>query len=137
MLLLTIVQAFWTALLSVVAGYWLWRGGIVPGAALFALIGIHVFLIVSLHQRKRWAWWLCWIPPLIAIALAGPNVVYNFMLYFRDDPLYLDSPGTILSVAVNAVLFVVPAICIMGLLPWAWRRLSADKALERTSTTGA
>jgi hypothetical protein len=42
-------------LLGIVAGYWLWRGGILPGITLFVLIGVYVFLIVSLHKRQAWA----------------------------------------------------------------------------------
>jgi hypothetical protein len=129
---ITLAQGFWSVLLSLVAGYWLWGGGLIPGTVLFGLIALYVFLIASLHQRKTWAWWLCWIPPIIALALAGPNVVHNFMLYFRDDPLYQDSPGTILIASVNAVLFVIPALCILALLLWARTKISPDKSLERT-----
>jgi hypothetical protein len=64
---------------------------------------------------------------LIALVLAGPNVIYNFVLYFRDDPLYLDSPGTILVVGVKAILFVIPALCILALLPWARGKLTGSR----------
>jgi hypothetical protein len=125
-LLITVAQAIWAILLGIAATYSLWRGGVVPGALLLGLVALYAFLIASLHQRKVWAWWLCWLPPIIALALAGPNVVYNFILYFRDDPMYLDSPGTILVAALNAILFVIPALCILGLLPWVRRRLLSD-----------
>jgi hypothetical protein len=129
---ITLAQGLWSVLLGLVAGYWLWRGGVVPGAVLLGLIALYAFLITSLHQRKRWAWWLCWIPPIIALVLAGPNVIYNVVLYFRDDPRYLDSPGTILIVSVNAVLFVLPALCILGLLLRVRTKMSPNNSFERT-----
>ena len=103
-----------------------------PGIVLLGLIAIYAFVIASLHRRKKWAWWLCWIPPIVALAAAGPNVIYNLVLFFRDDPLYLDSPATILLVVVDAILFVIPALGILALLPWARRRLPPNTSLERT-----
>jgi hypothetical protein len=49
---ISLAQALWSVLLSVVAGYWLWAGGFVLGAVLVGLIAIYAFLIASLHQRK-------------------------------------------------------------------------------------
>jgi hypothetical protein len=40
--------------------------------------------------------------------MAAPNVVYNVYLFANDNPLYLDSPATILIVAVTATVLVVP-----------------------------
>jgi hypothetical protein len=131
-LALTIVQGLWACLLGLVASYWLSRGGTTPGLVLFGLIALYVLVIISLQKRRPWAWWLCWIPPIVSLALAAPNVIYNVVLFVKRDPLYLDSPGTILIVAVNAILFVIPPLCVLVMLPLKRRLLSPNSALERT-----
>jgi hypothetical protein len=49
-------------------------------------------------------------------------VLYNFYLYFSDDPLYLDSPGTVLVVVIPAVFVLLPAVVVLALLVRNWRR---------------
>jgi len=126
---LAVTQVLWVVLLGVVASYWLWRDLTLPGSLLLGFLAAYVYMIVALYRGKRWAWWLCWVPPLISLVLAAPNVVYNFVLFFSDDPLYLDSPGTILVVAVHAILFVIPPSAIAVLLVWSRTLLPSNSAL--------
>lgn len=63
-----------------------------------------------------------------------PMVVTNFRMYLEDHPLYLDSPGTILIVAINAVLFVIPALLLLLLYLFQWRKVVS---LIRYSASGA
>ena len=126
---LAVTQVVWVVLLGVVASYWLWQYLTLPGSLLLGFLAAYVYVIVSLYRGKRWGWWLCWVPPLISLVLAAPNVVYNFVLFFSHDPLYLDSPGTILVVAVNAILFVVPPLVIAILLFWSRTLPPSNSAL--------
>ena len=132
MFALTLIQLLWAFWLGLVASYWVWRGNGVLGGALFVALGIYVYAIIMLHRGQLWAWWLCWIPPLVSLVLAAPNVIHNAMLFLRDDPLYVDSPATILIVAVSAALFVLPAVCVLAMLPFARRQLPPSNALEQT-----
>jgi hypothetical protein len=44
----------------------------------------------------------------------APNVIYNFWEFATDNPIYLDSPGTILAVAVYGVFLTVPSGLALG-----------------------
>ncbi|MFL6575900.1 MAG: hypothetical protein ACJ8MR_04755 [Povalibacter sp.] len=97
--------------------YWIWRGspwfftlGIVVAFAL------HAVAYSSLVNGRSWAWWV-WLSGLVVcLAIAAPNVAYNAYLFAKDDPLYLDSPGTIIVVAVSAAVLVIPQLVSLVLL---------------------
>ena len=44
------------------------------------------------------------------------NVVYNFILFFSGDELYLDSPGTIIVVMIYGVLFLLLPLLLSGVI---------------------
>jgi hypothetical protein len=137
---------FTMALFSVPMVYWIWRG--LPwffNAAVVAAFVLHVVAYRSLVSGKAWGWWLWLLGPLVCLAMAGPNVVYNTYLFAIDDPLYLDSPATILVVAVTAIFLVVPqcvSLCFLVVcrarkcFPWQATNYSfeSDAAEPRTSS---
>lgn len=128
--MLTAIQALWSVLLALWAAYLIWLGNPV-GYALAAVALGNGYFTLALKWRERWAWWASWVPPLAALALVAPRDIYNYFLYFTDDPRYLDSPGTILVVAVSTVIFVIPALVIVVLLVATRQSLAPNNALER------
>lgn len=126
---LTNLQALWALLLVGQAATWLRSGGdelVGLGWLQLGCLAIYLVLIVALHRRSRWAWWLCWIPPVASWVLWGPRIVYNLALMHWGHPLFYDSPGTGLVVYVLALEFLVLPLCIMAMLLVMRRRLVSD-----------
>ena len=82
---------------------------------------------VSLAALHRSGWALLASVGVAAVLLARelPMVFVNFRMYIDDHSLYLDSPGTILIVAINALLFVIPALMLLILYVVQWRKVVA------------
>ena len=64
-------------------------------------------------EEKRWAFVICFLVAVGLLVFWLPWVVLNFHAFVTDDPLYQDSPGTILVVAVNALIFCLPALMLV------------------------
>ena len=125
------IQIRWAFLLTLWAGILIWNGQ-PTGVAFVAIIAAHVYVTFKLHSGAKWAWWASWPLPVVALAFVAPMVIYNYFLYFTDDPRYLDSPGTILTIVVLTIVFVVPAMAIVALLVAKRRSLAPNTSLERT-----
>jgi hypothetical protein len=108
MLTLTIIQLVWAALLVTAAAFQFAIGRPTIGAVGVALVAGYVGAIYALYHRRRWAWWLCLLPPITALTLFAPGVAYNLLEFALGDPIFADSPGTLTIVLVYAVLFVFP-----------------------------
>jgi hypothetical protein len=72
-------------------------------------------LVLMTYRDIKVAWMLCLLIAGLAFIRFVPMVAYNVYLFVKQDPLYVDSPGTILIVLVNAVLFVLPAMIVLPL----------------------
>jgi hypothetical protein len=70
-------------------------------------------------EDRRWALAVSFLVATGLLAFWLPWVVLNLHAFITDDPLYLNSPGTILVVAVNALIFCVPALLVV--LAYTWR----------------
>jgi hypothetical protein len=82
--------------------------------------------ITWLALRGRvWALLLVIGAAVIVLARWLPMVIVNVDMFLRDDPLYLDSPATILIVAIYAVLLVGPALILVMLYLVQWRKVLA------------
>lgn len=64
-------------------------------------------------EEKRWAFAICFLVAVGLLVFWLPWVVLNFHAFVTDDPLYQDSPGTILVVAINALVFCLPALMLV------------------------
>jgi hypothetical protein len=128
---LTWIQSLWTVLIAIWASLLVWKGH--PSGVVFLLVAAaNAHIAFHSHQGVKWAWWASWPLPIAALLLVGPMVTKNVYLYFTDHPLYLESPGTIITIAVSAVVYVIPAIAIMCLLIAKRRHLAPNNSLERT-----
>jgi hypothetical protein len=93
-----------------------WQKGDIEMASMFFAAGTaYAVISVTEFQGKRWARQLSLIPPVLSLLFLGPGVIYNFYAFLTNDPLYLDSPGTILVVGITAIIFLVPALVILFL----------------------
>jgi hypothetical protein len=120
---LVIIQGSWAFLLFLLDIYF-WFVDVFPGAALLILVVLYGFAILDLSRSKRWAWWACCVPSILVLLLIAPTVLFNFYLFIIGDDLYLDSPGTILVVAVITILFVFPALTGLVALLMARKRFA-------------
>ena len=53
-------------------------------------------------------------PPVGVVCTTGPIVGYNFYAFFFRHPLYVDSPATIIVVAILALFTTVPSLCLLA-----------------------
>lgn len=109
------VRLCWRLILIGVAGFVWWSGRTAMAAGFFVGAALYAALSLAAFRRKRWATYLALLPPVLSLLAVGPNVVYNFYAFLTDDPLYLDSPGTIFIVGIEAIIFIIPAIIILVL----------------------
>jgi hypothetical protein len=89
--------------------------------ASFAFVGISVLAM----RHSRWAVVLVLLVAALLLIRHLPPVILNGWMYFTDHPLYLDSPATILIVAIHAVIFALPALGLVALYAYRWRDLRA------------
>ena len=94
------------------------------------------YLGVAFAALRRTVWALLISIGAAAILLVRwlPMVVTNFYMYLDDHPLYVDSPGTIFIVAINALLFALPAALLLILYLVQWRKVVS---LIRWASPGA
>jgi hypothetical protein len=61
-----------------------------------------------------WCARLLAMPPLLIVVFTAPMVLYNFYAFASGNPLYQDSPATIIVVAILALFITVPSACVLG-----------------------
>jgi hypothetical protein len=112
-------------------------GSNLPRVVLLVLATAYVWLALQARLRKPWA---VGVSICIAVALMFrwlPMVVVNFLMFYAEDPLYLDSPATILVVITYAVLFALPATVLVLAYGLQWRSLARIFQLPRRASDGA
>jgi len=68
---------------------------------------------LGVAMKSRVSWLLSFIPPLAVLGFMGPRILANLIAFVVDDPIYVDSPGTIMIVAVMTLIWLVPAIALI------------------------
>jgi hypothetical protein len=124
------MQTVWAAMLLLVAAVWWINGNAAFGAGLVAGLLAYAGAIAALSRRRRWAWWLCIAAPLVSLGLASPGVIYNLWRASQNDPLFSDSPGTLIVVLITALVLVIPPILILLRLIRVRSELSPGNSLE-------
>ena len=88
-----------------------------------------------MHQRAGLEpWVVALVVPVVICARWLPMVALNLVAFARDDPLYLDSPGTIFIVAIDALVLIVPSLILIALF---WRQRADLQALFIARDNGA
>lgn len=119
-----ILNLLWSALILASAGYLLLqRGG--AGSWLPLALSLTFFLNTCAAFHSRLALLLVLVFTLLFLLRWLPMVAVNVWMFSTDHPLYLDSPGTIMIVAVYAVLFAIPALIFSIAYLLQWRSLLA------------
>jgi carbon starvation protein CstA len=92
------------------------RSDFALAGGILAMIAVYGALSYLMYEGSGWAWWLCLMPPAFVVICVGPWAAYNFFAYFTDHPKYLDSPATILVVAIVCVVVLLPALLLVSLM---------------------
>ncbi|MFN5993099.1 MAG: hypothetical protein ACK45Y_03285 [Betaproteobacteria bacterium] len=82
--------------------------------AIWLGVAVYVGILVGASRANVTCIWLSIVPPAGIFLYTAPNVIYNFWEFATDNPIYLDSPGTILAVAVYGVFLTVPSGLALG-----------------------
>jgi len=108
------LNVLWSFLMTIAFSYLLIGAYSSLRAILVVLCICYIITAFNALFKKRWA-------VIISVLVAGllmfrwlPMVVINIWMFSTGHPLYADSPGTILIVLINAILFAIPStlLCV-------------------------
>ncbi len=92
-------------------------------------------LVFGMQGERIWCLRLLVLPPLIVFLSTVPNVVYNIYAFLIGDPLYQDSPATILIVGIVAVFVTLPSGLVLAAY-WRYRQeVFKARTLSNSPTT--
>jgi hypothetical protein len=129
-----LVQVVWaTTLVAVFAALSLKPPG---NSKLWFLLLAVIYLVACIRAwgTGRVAWSIAVVVPAVICALWLPMVAVNLIAFVRGDPLYRDSPATILVVAAEGVMFAIPSLLLIALF---WRHRGAIQDLLVAPSMGA
>jgi hypothetical protein len=116
MRVLFVLQGLWSLLWALLAVLSLGTAISLHSVCLGLVATFYVVATFGLLAKSKYAWGFSFIPPIWALCSPGPSIVANGYAFAIDDPLYLDSPGTIMVVGLEALVVLVPAIVLLLLL---------------------
>jgi hypothetical protein len=87
----------------------------------WALWAAYAVLVVVAFRGSIVSLRIAVLPPLLFLLWWAPWVAYNFWAFATNDPLYVDSPGTILVVLPFAILIVWPTSVVLGAYSYRFR----------------
>lgn len=93
-------------------------------AAVVAMLVLFVCASIAALRRRRWAVALVVAVAVLLAVRWLPMVAVNAWMFATGHPRYLDSPGTLLIVAINAALFAIPGLVLVMLYAARWRTVS-------------
>jgi len=101
--------------------------GLPSGPRAVYLVSLSAFVVTAIYALlgKPWALLTSMGAAFFLLMYWLPTTLVNFWFFLVGDPLYLDSPGTMLVVAVNAILFVIPATTLLVLFALQRRQVKA------------
>jgi hypothetical protein len=120
---MTTLKIFHATALSLLGLYGVLAARSLQGEARFywMFCCVYTLLWCGLMWDNVWCARLLVLPPLLVVLLTVPPVILNLYAFVSGNPVYLDSPATILVVAV--VAFFVTAPSAFGLaLYWKERQ---------------
>ena len=120
---MTTIKIFHAVSLSLVGLYGTLVARSLQGDARFywGFVCVYVLLWCGLMWDNLWCARLLLLPPLLAVLFTAPQVIDNMYAFASGNPLYLDSPATIIVVAVLALFVTVPSALVLGIY-WKERR---------------
>jgi hypothetical protein len=89
-----------------------------------------VALLCGLVQGDVWCARLLILPPLLIAVLTTSMVLYNVFAFVSGNPLYQDSPATIIVVAIVALLVTMPSAFVLGAYWNQRQQIFGSKATE-------
>ena len=121
MKVLFVLQGLWSLLWVALSVSALSKGVSMSMVTTALVATFYVVATFGLLTKSKFAWAYSFVPPVMALYSAGPEIVANIYAFAVDDPLYVNSPMTIMVFGIQALLVVVPAIVLLLLLLHARR----------------
>ncbi len=75
---------------------------------------VYAVLLCGLLFDNIWCARLLVLPPLFIVGFTAPMVLYNVFAFLSGNPLYQDSPATIIVVAILALFTTLPSAFALG-----------------------
>ncbi len=116
MKVLFVLQGIWSLLWVALSVSALSKGLSISVVTTALVATFYVVATFGLLAKSKYAWAYSFVPPVMALYSAGPDIVANVYAFAVDDPLYVDSPLTIMVVGLEALIVMVPAIVLLLLL---------------------
>lgn len=113
MRLLLWLQGLWCLCWLVFAMFGAGRMPVGAALSFWVITLLYCAATLGVAMKSRVSWLLSFIPPLAVLGFMGPRILANLIAFVVDDPIYVDSPGTIMIVAVMTLIWLVPAIALI------------------------
>ncbi len=85
-------------------------GGYTHSRGVFILASMaYVYIAVSALRMNRWMIGISVFIAAVAAVYSAPTVITNTWLFLTGHELFVDSPSTILVIALDAAIFALPA----------------------------
>src|SRR5688500_1837867 len=127
---LVAMQIVWAAVVLLFTGFQIVAGWNFVSGAIVVVGVVYLYVSLVLLQRVRWAWWFSLLPPIASLVLYGPSVGYNLWRVSQMDPLFSDSPGTLVVVLIMAFVYVIPPIMLLLRLMIVRSELLSNTTME-------
>ena len=118
-----ILNVVWAGLMWLAFAHRLISSPTAPRAIVLAVLSALVAVAFLALRGRKWALVLTIFVAIVLLVRWFPMVIVNFWMFFTGHPLYLDSPATIFVVAINSILFAIPAVVLVALFSAQWRQV--------------
>jgi len=89
--------------------------GILSGYWVIAIHLIYFFGAIFVLKNSKTGWAMCIVMPIVMLVRFGPRVFLSLWMYTTGNPIFMDSPATILISSAVGIVFVLPALIIFAL----------------------
>ena len=106
------IQILWAMFFVLIIGVRGLASGSAIGVALGATTVVYLVATIACLFNHRMAWFVAIALPILPLMRWLPMICLNLFMFLTGHEPYQDSPGTIVVVAIYAVVFVAPAVLI-------------------------
>lgn len=107
-----IIQLLWALFFVLTFGLWAFAIGGTVGISLVVISILYLTAAIACLTNSRIGWMIAIVIPVLPLVRWTPMVFVNFWMFFNGHELYQDSPATIVIVAINGFMFVLPGVLI-------------------------
>lgn len=107
-----IIQLLWALFFVHTFGVWAFATGGTVSISLVIISILYLAAAIACLTNCRIGWMIAIVIPILPLVRWTPMVFVNFWMFFNGHELYQDSPATIVIVAMNGFMFVLPGVLI-------------------------